>query len=80
MALREYVCYRCFDKEGEAIDLQKAERYKMKYDDYVLEYQAENELFDTNRLMPDSNFIAGPINNRLPNTYTGRSGYNTLRL
>jgi hypothetical protein len=78
-AIREYMVYRCFDKEGEAQDLRKADRYKTKYDDFIYEYQVQNNLLDTERLNCDSNWSFGMVTNRPVGTGIGNT-YNTLRI
>lgn len=79
LAMREYMCYRCFDKEGEAQDEKKAAKYYQRYEDIVIDYQSENLVMDTQRVTCDSNFSFGMETNRQPGSGVGHS-YNTLRL
>lgn len=78
-AIREYMIYRCFDKEGEAQDERKAEKYKLKYEEFVMDHVAENELHDDISITPDKNFGFGRVSNRPDGTVTG-VWYNPLRL
>lgn len=59
IALREYICYRCFRKEGEAIDLKKSAMYKELFDELIDEYKAINYLFQYETKTSDANFDFG---------------------
>lgn len=62
-ALVDYMCHRCFDKEGEARDKKQSDKYKERYEEGVSKYVVRNELYDVDRVAPDSNFNFGAINN-----------------
>ena len=80
LALRDYMIYRCYHKEGEAKDKERAGMFKLDYEDKINEYVAENHLYETPRVMPDSNFGLGREDNRLDGTSSTGSYYNTLRI
>ena len=56
LALRDYITYRCFDKEGEAQDEAKAFKYKGRYEEIVSDYRAENYLFTQETIVPNRHF------------------------
>lgn len=80
LALRDYMIYRCYHKEGEAKDKDRAAMYKADYEEKVAEYVADNHLYETPRFKPDSNFGVGRVDNRLDGTPGQSNYYNTLRL
>lgn len=79
IALRNYMCYRCFDKESEANDKDRASKFYDKYSEAVLEYVTENHLEDNVRSKFDSNFDFGVHNNVIPGSKRSVN-YNTLNL
>lgn len=82
LALRDYMIYRCYHKEGEASDKVRAEQYLDDYETKVLEYVADNELYDTARVKPDSNSNLSRVSNTLAGSTINSSNnsYNQLRL
>lgn len=80
LALRDYMVYRCYHKEGEAKDKVRAQTFYDDYNEKVDKYIADNALFDTARVKPDSNMNFGAISNTLAGSSYNNNSYNTLRL
>lgn len=80
IALQDYMRYRCYHKEGEANDEKRAAMAEEDYEKLVNDYVAENHLYETPRLTPDSNFQLGREDNRLDGTSTANPYYDTLRI
>ncbi len=80
IALRNYMVHRCFRKESEARDKERAKMYKDLYDEAIEEYQAMNHLYDNNRMTPDSNILPGTFDNTKVHSRVHSYGYNELRL
>lgn len=74
-ALKWYLCYRAFMKEGEAVDIKKSKMYEKLFEDLVDEYRAENYLTQENQKTSDVAFGFGRNNNRSINSNNGYGYY-----